>query len=46
MCGLSLVATSGNYSLVAVHGHLIAVAPLITEHGPRHMGSVVVAMSL
>ena len=46
MCGLSLGAASGNYSLVAVRGHLVAVAPLITEHGPRHVGSVVVGVSL
>ena len=29
---LSLVAESGGYSLVAVHGLLIAVASLVVEH--------------
>ena len=32
MCGLSLVAASGGYSLVAVHGLLISVASLVAEH--------------
>ena len=31
--GFSLVAVSGGYSLVAVHGLLIAVASLVPEHG-------------
>ena len=31
--GLSLVAASGGYSLVAVGGILIAVASLVAEHG-------------
>ena len=30
---LSLVAVSGSYSLVVVHGLLIAVVSLIVEHG-------------
>ena len=30
--GLSLLAVSGGYSLVAAHGILIAVAPLVAEH--------------
>ena len=29
---LSLVVVSGGYSLVVVHGHLIAVASLVAEH--------------
>ena len=32
VCGLSLVAATGGYSLV-VHGLLIAMASLVTEHG-------------
>ena len=32
LCGLSLVAASGRYSLVAVQGLLIAVASLVAEH--------------
>ena len=31
--GLSLVAASKGYSLVAVHGLLIDVASLVVEHG-------------
>ena len=31
--GLSLVAVSGGYSFVAVHGLLIAVASFVAEHG-------------
>ena len=31
--GLSLVAESGAYSLVAVHGLLTAAASLVAEHG-------------
>ena len=30
---LTLVATSGEYSLVAVFGLLIALASLVAEHG-------------
>ena len=30
----SLVATSGDYSLVVMHGLLVAVASLVVEHGP------------
>ena len=30
--GLSLVAATGGYSLVVVHGLLIAVASLVLEH--------------
>ena len=32
MRGLSLVATSGGYSLAAKHGLLIVVASLVAEH--------------
>ena len=39
--GLSLVAVSGDHSLVAVLGPLIAVASLV-EHGLQNAGSVVV----
>ena len=31
--GFSLVVASGGYSLVAVHGLLIAVVSLVAEHG-------------
>ena len=31
--GFSLVVASGDYSLVAVHGLLIAVVSLVAEHG-------------
>ena len=31
-CGLSLVVASGGYSLVAVHGLIMAVASLVAEH--------------
>ena len=31
--GLSLVAASGGYSLVGVHGLLIKAASLVVEHG-------------
>ena len=42
--GLSLVATSGDYSLLAVCGLLIAVALLVSEHGLQGMrASVIVA---
>ena len=38
---------SGGYSLVLVHGLLIAVASLVVEHRfPGHVGSVVVAHGL
>ena len=33
LCRLSLVALSGGYSLVVVHGLLIAVASPVAEHG-------------
>ena len=33
MCGLSLAVVTGDYSLVAMHGLLIVVASLVTEHG-------------
>ena len=33
MCGLSLVAVSGGYSLIEVCGLLIAVASLVAKHG-------------
>ena len=33
LCGLSLVAVSGGYSLVVVDGLLTAVASLVAEHG-------------
>ena len=49
LTGFSLVATSGGYSLVAMHGLLIAVASLIVEHSTRasspHVGSIVAAPS-
>ena len=32
MCGLSLVAASGDYSLVAMHGLLVVVASFVMEH--------------
>ena len=32
-CGLSLIVASGGLLFVAVHGLLIAVASLVTEHG-------------
>ena len=32
-CGLSLAASSEDYSLVALHGLLIVVASVIAEHG-------------
>ena len=46
VCGLSLVAASGSYSLVAEHRHLIAVVSLLHSMGSRHVGSVVVATGL
>ena len=33
VCGVSLVLASGGSSLVVVHWLLIAVAPLVAEHG-------------
>ena len=38
-CGLSLVVESRGYSLVVVHGLLIAVASLVAEHGLSNCGS-------
>ena len=38
LTGFSLVATSGGYSLVAMHGLLIAVASLIVEHRVQGTG--------
>ena len=32
-CGLSMVATSGGYSLVAELGLLISAASLVAQHG-------------
>ena len=43
VCRLSLVVASGGYSLVAVHGLLIAVASLVSEHRLLSTGSVAVA---
>ena len=33
LCGFSLVALSGGYSLVAVRGLIIVMASLVGEHG-------------
>ena len=33
LCGLSVLAAGGGYSLVVVHGLLIAVASLVAEQG-------------
>ena len=41
--GLSLVAASGDCSLIAVHGFLILVASLITEHGLQSIWTSVVS---
>ena len=38
MCGLSLVAASGGYSLDAVHRLLIAMASLVAERGIGGLG--------
>ena len=38
-CGLSLVAASGGYSLVVVHGLLTAVASLVAEGGLSSHGA-------
>ena len=47
LCGLSLVAVNGGYTVVVVDGLLIAVASLVAEQGlSRHVGSVVVASGL
>ena len=35
--GFSLVVVSGGYSVVAVHGLLIAMASLVVDTGSRHM---------
>ena len=43
--GFSLVAASGEHTLVAVHGSLTVVASL-AEHGSRCRGSVVAACGL
>ena len=37
-CGLSLVAESRGYSLVAVHRHLIVAFLLLWSIGSRHTG--------
>ena len=42
--GFSLVAVSASYSLVVVHGLLIAVASLVGGLALEHVGSVVVAL--
>ena len=39
VCRLSLVVVSGGYSLVVVHGLLIAVISLVVEHGHVGFGS-------
>ena len=36
--GLSLVVANGGYSLVSVHGLLVAVASLVAEHGLLALG--------
>ena len=41
--GFSLVVESRGYSLVAVHGFLIAVTSLVAEHRLQSMNSVVAA---
>ena len=41
--GLSLVAASGDCCLIAVHGFLILVASLITEHGLQSIWTSVVS---
>ena len=33
VCGLSLIAASEGYSLIAVHGLLTAISSLVAEHG-------------
>ena len=44
--GLSLVAASRGYPLVAVQRLLSAAASLVAEHGLGHMGLVVAATGL
>ena len=44
--GFSLFAARGAFSLVAVHGLLIAVSSLVEEHGSRCVVSVVAAPRL
>ena len=44
--GFSLFSASGAFSLVAVHGLLIAVSSLVGEHGSRCVVSVVVGPGL
>ena len=44
--GLSLVAASRGYPLVAVQRLLSAAASLVAEHGLGHMGLVVAAAGL
>ena len=39
LCGLSLVAVNGDYSLTVVCGLLIAMASLLVEHGLRSCGA-------
>ena len=46
LLGLSLVAVSGSYSLVAMHRLLTVMTSLVVEHSSRHLGSVVVACKL
>ena len=46
MQAFSLVVESGGYSLIAVHGLLIAVAFLVAEHRLWSKGSILVASGL
>ena len=46
VCGLSLVVASRDYSLVAVHGLLRAVASLVAEHSLECAVSAAVAYRL
>ena len=41
--GIFVVTASGDYSLVAIGGLLIVVAPLVAEHGLKGMRAAVVA---
>ena len=41
---LALVGASGGYSLVLVHGHLIAVTSIVVEHGLQGTQASVVVM--
>ena len=43
VCGLSLGATSGRFSVVAVHGLFTAVASLVSEHGLQGTQASVIA---